>query len=275
MWSGWRGRWEGGSGWGTHVNPWLFHSNVWQNSLQKLKKKNSVRANKKKKKIKQPSWKNGQNNWTVISPKRKCRWPTGTWKGAQHHQLEMPKNFTTVKMATIKKNTNNKCRQGYGEKGTLYTVGGNVIGAATVEYRTEVSQETKNRTTIWPSNFTPDVYISPQYPVIWKDICTPKFIAALFTITLIWKELKCPSTNEWIKMWDIYIYIYTHTHTHIYIHTHTHTHIYSFPHSLVSKESACSAEDSGSIPRLGRYSGEGNGHPLQYSCLENPIDRGA
>ena len=36
--SGWRGRWEGGSGWGTHVNPWLFHSNVWQNSLQKKKK---------------------------------------------------------------------------------------------------------------------------------------------------------------------------------------------------------------------------------------------
>ena len=27
--SGWRGRWEGGSGWGTHVNPWLFHFNVW------------------------------------------------------------------------------------------------------------------------------------------------------------------------------------------------------------------------------------------------------
>ena len=30
----WRGRWEGGSGWGTHVNPWLFHFNVWQNPLQ-------------------------------------------------------------------------------------------------------------------------------------------------------------------------------------------------------------------------------------------------
>ena len=37
--SGWRGRWEGGSGWGTHVNPWLFHFNIWQNSLQKKKKK--------------------------------------------------------------------------------------------------------------------------------------------------------------------------------------------------------------------------------------------
>ena len=37
--SRWRGRWEGGLGWGTHVDPWLFHSNVWQNSLQKKKKK--------------------------------------------------------------------------------------------------------------------------------------------------------------------------------------------------------------------------------------------
>ena len=45
--SGWRGRWEGGSGWGTHVNPWLFHFNVWQNSLQikknNLKKKSILR----------------------------------------------------------------------------------------------------------------------------------------------------------------------------------------------------------------------------------------
>ena len=34
---GWRGRWEGGSGWGTHVNPWLIHVNVWQNPLQYCK----------------------------------------------------------------------------------------------------------------------------------------------------------------------------------------------------------------------------------------------
>ena len=44
---------------------------------------------------------------------------------------------------------------------------------------------------------------------------------------------------------------------------------------LSSKESACSAGDLGSIPGLGRSSGEGNGNPLQYSCLENPMDRGA
>ena len=41
------------------------------------------------------------------------------------------------------------------------------------------------------------------------------------------------------------------------------------------KESACKVEDPGSIPALGRSPGEGNGNPLQYSCLENPMDREA
>ena len=45
--------------------------------------------------------------------------------------------------------------------------------------------------------------------------------------------------------------------------------------SSVGKESACNAGDPGSIPGLGRSPGEGNGNPLQYSCLENPMDRGA
>ena len=41
------------------------------------------------------------------------------------------------------------------------------------------------------------------------------------------------------------------------------------------KESACNVRDLGSIPGLGRSPGEGHGNPLQYSCLENPMDRGA
>ena len=53
-----------------------------------------------------------------------------------------------------------------------------------------------------------------------------------------------------------YIYIYTHTHT--------------LPCSSDGKESACSAGDLGLIPGSGRSPGEGNGNPLQYSCLENP-----
>ena len=48
-----------------------------------------------------------------------------------------------------------------------------------------------------------------------------------------------------------------------------------FPYSSNSKEHACNAGDPGSIPGSGRSSGEGNGNPLQYFCLENSIDRGA
>ena len=49
----------------------------------------------------------------------------------------------------------------------------------------------------------------------------------------------------------------------------------SFPGGSDSKASACNAGDLGSIPGLGRSPGEGNGNPLQYSCLENPMDGGA
>ena len=48
-----------------------------------------------------------------------------------------------------------------------------------------------------------------------------------------------------------------------------------FPCRSVGKESAYSAGDLGSIPGSGRSPGEGNGNSLQYSCLENPMDRGA
>ena len=45
-----------------------------------------------------------------------------------------------------------------------------------------------------------------------------------------------------------------------------------FPGGSVGKASASNAGDPGSIPGLGRSAGEGNGNPLQYSCLENPMD---
>ena len=47
-----------------------------------------------------------------------------------------------------------------------------------------------------------------------------------------------------------------------------------FPGGSDSKESTCIAGDPGSIPGSGRSLGEGNGKPLQYSCLENPMGRG-
>ena len=48
-----------------------------------------------------------------------------------------------------------------------------------------------------------------------------------------------------------------------------------FPHISVGKESAGNAGDPGSIPGSERSPGEGNGYPLQYSYLENPMDKGA
>ena len=48
-----------------------------------------------------------------------------------------------------------------------------------------------------------------------------------------------------------------------------------FPGGSNGEEFACNAGDLGSIPGSGRYPGKGNGNPLQYSCLDNSMDRGA
>ena len=48
-----------------------------------------------------------------------------------------------------------------------------------------------------------------------------------------------------------------------------------FPGGSDGRESACNAGDSGLIPGLARSPGGGHGNPLQHSCLENPMDRGA
>ena len=49
--------------------------------------------------------------------------------------------------------------------------------------------------------------------------------------------------------------------------------VWGFPGGSDGKESTCNAGDPGSISGLGRSPGEGNGNPLQYSCLENPMER--
>ena len=55
----------------------------------------------------------------------------------------------------------------------------------------------------------------------------------------------------------------------------TYSDISHIPGGTDGKASACNAGDPGSIPGLGRSPREGNGNPLQYSCLENPTDGGA
>ena len=61
----------------------------------------------------------------------------------------------------------------------------------------------------------------------------------------------------------------------IYLHLLVFCLISRLPGGSEGKASACDAGDPGLIPRSGRSPGEENGHPLQYSCLEKPMDRGA
>ena len=73
-----------------------------------------------------------------------------------------------------------------------------------MEKSMEVSQKTKNRTIIWLSSSTAGCTSEKnkqtnKQTLIQEDACTPVFIAALCTIAKIWKQPKCPSTDEWIK----------------------------------------------------------------------------
>ena len=81
---------------------------------------------------------------------------------------------------------------------------------------------------------------------------------------------------KWITAAFQILFLNLHPFIHSFIHSfipetflRTH-HTVGFPGGSVSKETACNEGDPGWIPGLGRFPGEGNGCPLQYSCLENP-----
>ena len=79
-----------------------------------------------------------------------------------------------------------------------YAVGGNVTGAATM--RTVWRFLRKLKIELPYDTAIPLLGIYPEKTIIQKESCTPMFTAALFTIARTWKQPKCPSTEEWIKM---------------------------------------------------------------------------
>ena len=74
------------------------------------------------------------------------------------------------------------------------------IGAATPENSVEIPKIIKKRTTLRPAIALLGIYPKDPKMLIQRGTCTSMFTAVLSTIAKLWKEPKCPSTDEWIKM---------------------------------------------------------------------------
>ena len=112
-------------------------------------------------------------------------------------------HFTPFRMTIINKSTDNKCWQGCGERGTFCTVGGSEDWCSHCGKQYGDSSKFLNEIVLVISFNTviPRLGIYPKKPktLIQKNICTPMFIAVLFTILKIWKHPKCPSVDDKIK----------------------------------------------------------------------------
>ena len=134
-----------------------------------------------------------------ISPKKTYRWSTSLIIRETEVKTIMRYHLTLARMATIKKSTNNKCRRGCGEKGILLHCWWEcklmwplwkTIRSFLKRLKIKLPQD--------PAIPLLDTY--PKETIFQRDTCTPKFIAALFTIAKTWKQSTCPLTDEWIKM---------------------------------------------------------------------------
>ena len=176
--------------------------------------------------------------------------------------------LTRIRMGIIKKSTNNKSWRGCGEKGNFLYCCWKCKWIQLLWKTVWIPLKKKLGIKLPYDPTIPLLGIYPEKNIIEKDTCAPVFTAAQFKIAGTWKQPKCPSTDEWLKkLWCIYTMEY-----------------YSAIEGNTSESILVKWKNLEPIIQSEISQKEKNkycilmyfyGNPLQYYCLENPMQRGA